>query len=237
MKPDFAQLGFIIKETSDGSPTLRFSEEEELMHHSGGAATETNYIYTSVIRSALAFMPQASTCVVGLGLAYIEIAWALCRPVAGVKLISYEIVPVLSENFIAWVLGAEDKLYDQITGYLEPGSSLGDVKARLAENLSTSEIRRDIREGAREPWNIICFDAFSRKSATDLWGEKFLLEFISSACAEDCVFTTYGCTGVLKRCLKSHGFKMIPRKSFNGKRDSTLAVRGRFISDSVFQIF
>lgn len=237
MKPDFAQLGFTIEETFDGSPTLKLAEGAEIMHHSGGAASETNYIYTEPMRAALALMPEASTCVVGLGLGYIEIAWALCNPVEGASLVSYEIEPPLRESFKAWCLGEADSLYDRITNCLHPGADAKAVRTRLAANLLQNEIRNDIRAESVDRWNVICFDAFSKKSAADLWEEEFLSKFIKNACAPDCIFTTYAFTGSLKRSLQKNGFIMLDRRSFNGKRDSALAVRGLFTSVSVSRIF
>jgi hypothetical protein len=237
MKPDFAQLGFIIEETSDGSPTLRLADGEERMHHSGGAAAETNYIYTHPLRNALAVKPDASTCVVGLGLGYIEMAWALCRPRGDALLFTYEVVSPLKNNFRNWIFGGADALYDRIADCLQPGASIEDVKSRLATNYSKNDIRDDIRVQTGERWNIVCFDAFSTKTSADLWSDRFFSDFFEHSCAEDCVFTTYGCTGVLKRSLLKHGFTLVPRKSFSGKRDSTLAVRGAFTSVSAFRTF
>ncbi len=77
MIQDFRQIGFLIETTKDGSPTLRFQNQGESMHHSGGAAAETNYIYGDLISKTLQVLKQdCKTCVVGLGLGYIEIAWA-----------------------------------------------------------------------------------------------------------------------------------------------------------------
>ena len=44
MNNEFAQTRFTIEITADGSPTLKLPEQGESMHHSGGAAKETDYI-------------------------------------------------------------------------------------------------------------------------------------------------------------------------------------------------
>jgi len=78
-----------------------------------------------------------------------------------------------------------------------------------------------------EKYHFIAYDAFSQKTDHPLWNEEFLNFFVLNFCANDCVFTTYACTGLLKRVLAQHGFKLIKRKGFKGKRDATLAVRGQ----------
>ena len=236
MNTDFSQLGFKIEFTKDGSPTLRVSEFDETMHHSGGAAKETNYIYFQPIQRALALMPEASTCVVGLGLGYIEIAWALAKPDYNATLSSFEINPALRKCFRDW-LGSDDiRIYDEITLCLHPGSNIKKIKERLSTNFSEYEIHSDIRS-ATGNWNIICYDAFSRKISSELWSEEFLDYFFKNCCAPDCVFTSYACTANLRRVLEANGFELFVRAGFSGKKNSTIALRGIFTSDSVFRTF
>lgn len=236
MKTGFSQLGFKIEATADGSPTLRLSEEGEPMHHSGGAAKETNYIYADPLRASLAQMPEASTCVVGLGLAYIEIAWALCEPTKGATLTSFEIVEPLRKNFDDWLNSEDPDIYDDVAKTLQTNADIPKLKNRLRQNFLAEPIRSDARGELARSWNLICYDAFSKKSSSDLWDEVFLNGFIEQACAPDCVFITYACTGILKKTLKRHGFVTVDRLGFPGKKNCTLALRGSFTSGSVSRI-
>ena len=43
--------------------------------------------------------------------------------------------------------------------------------------------------------------------------------------AENCVFTTYACTSVLRKTLTENGFQFLKRPGFSGKRESSLATR------------
>lgn len=237
------QLPFKIETTADGSPTLRLENGGESMHHSGGAASETCYIYQSVIEQAYQILPDSSTCVVGLGLGYIEICWALsvlAKPGAGGSLTSFEINETLKNDFVHWVEDhssfdrEKKKLYEDVYRSIQKVlmRPIEDhlIRQRLRENFEKHKIQADLRRSLRgeKKWNIICYDAFSSKTNTDLWTDSFLQNFLTSGCAWDCVFTTYACTGALKKALSFNGFHVIKRPGFQGKRDSTLALRGIF---------
>lgn len=81
---------------------------------------------------------------------------------------------------------------------------------------------------------MICYDAFSQKTNNPLWQKEFLEKFIHDHAEEDCVFTTYACTSVLKKVLTEKKFQLIKRPGFFGKRDSTLALRGCFKTKEYF---
>ncbi|MGZ3692194.1 MAG: MnmC family methyltransferase, partial [Pseudobdellovibrio sp.] len=208
----------------------------ESMHHSGGAAAETEYIYKSVIEKSLQVKPGARLGVVGLGLGYIEISWALAviknnLQIDPPSVVSYEIDEELKIKFKEWCERRDLKtfIYDQMVEALETG-----FDHELIKNLITqkTEFKGDLLTDYEKDksLNIVCYDAFSSKTTAALWSEDFLNQFIQKACAEDCVFTTYACTGVLKKVLKENGFILLTRLGFKGKRDSTLAVRGKFKS-------
>lgn len=238
------QIPFKIEITADGSPTLRLGNGGESMHHSGGAATETCYIYQSVMEQAYRVLPGSSTCVVGLGLGYIELCWALTvlsQASPESSLTSFEINEGLRADFNGWLeantaLESEKhKLYGEVFNSLQRVLKFpiedAFVRQKLRENFKKYPLQSDLRQSLSKPkeaWNIVCYDAFSSKTNTELWTESFLQEFLNHCCAPDCVFTTYACTGNLKKTLSSSGFEVIKRPGFQGKRDSTLAFRGVF---------
>jgi S-adenosyl-L-methionine-dependent methyltransferase len=252
----FEQIGFFLEITKDGSPTLRLGPEiqsGESMHHSFGAAAETNYIYKSVIQKALASLGRRSaargvqsefrTGVVGLGLAYIEISWgqALIKsginPSEQVSVDSFELVEPLSAFFKEWVSGSDKNLvYSEISKKLDSDISPEAVRKILSTSYNTnSRIYGDIlTEKSANKWNVICFDAFSQKTSGPLWEESFLNHLLQTNAAEDCIFTTYACTSVLKKVLTENNFTFIKRPGFAGKRDSTIALRGVFKDDEPF---
>lgn len=220
---------FITELTADNSPTLRLissaTSKPESMHHSGGAATETKYIYGEAILKALTFQKDLNFLVVGLGLGYIEIL--ISSLIENAKIESYEIDEELRTHFLEWINNSRGpdqfEIYNLVCKTLNVNNE--QVRSRLAALTLNSELH--LKTVFNHKNHVICFDAFSQKTSGTLWTEEFLDYFILNACHDDCIFTTYACTGLLKRVLIKHGFTLVKRAGFVGKRDSTLAVRGR----------
>lgn len=227
---------FVIELTADGSPTLRLKNSNELhpekmpesMHHSGGAAAETLYIYTGPFKNILKALSelkqnQLSIGVVGLGLGYIELSILqnlTANPAISASLTSFEKETELVEAFTAWLNGNANSTYDLICEKLSVDKNnvieweiLGELTAKTAIN---------------QPFHFVAYDAFSQFTDGPLWTDEFLDFFLTNLCAKDCVFATYACTGNLKRALQRNGFLFIKRPGFSGKRDATLALRGEF---------
>ncbi|MBC7740794.1 MAG: hypothetical protein H7061_01260 [Bdellovibrionaceae bacterium] len=253
MNNPFEQFGFTLELTKDQSPTLRPKPTEiedagETMHHSGGAAAETTYIYQSVIRSALKSAqlndphPTLQTVVVGLGLGYIEISWAAVIKQMGlsanekISIDSFETVKNLRKLFLAWINQKEDCdthiIYNQISQYFTSSENQScEIRNELKKNFDTHGKLFDNvlnHQLINKNYNLICFDAYSQITSQPLWEDCFLLEFIRQRANQDCVITSYGCTGVLKKILVNEGFELLNRPGFSGKRASTLALRGNF---------
>lgn len=238
---DLVKIGFQVEITQDGSPTLRLPESGESMHHSGGAAAETRYIYGGVLDQAHQILPvPCKTCVVGLGLGYIEIAWAISlikndlKPSPEISFHSFEIVPELIQNFKVWLeteVEIEDSIYNLVIEKLAPTVSIRSIKGILLRALkSGSTLNGDVMDekNHREKYQVICYDAFSQKTSGPLWSPDFLKNFVEKSAAENCILTTYACTGVLRKTLIEQKFDFYKRLGFCGKRDSSLAVRGIF---------
>lgn len=220
------------------------------MHHSGGAAAETNYIYGSVLNEAHQILRDScKTCVVGLGLGYIEISWALSliqnsiTPSPEISFHSYEIVPGLIENFKLWVNSSSERsetIYDLITQKLSHETDPQAVKEILKQALTSgSTLNGDFQalENHQHSYNVICYDAFSKKTDEGLWEKNFLEAFIQKWAHETCCLTTYACTGVLKKTLSEQGFYFMKRPGFSGKRDSSLALRSSKLESLKRMIF
>jgi hypothetical protein len=189
------------------------------------------------------------TCIVGLGLGYIEMAWAqavLTQERRGASFDSFEVVDELKIYFTNWAEGLEanSSVYDLVATKLNPEIKISDVQKTIQLHLAgDSFIYGDLQKNLnQQKWNIICYDAFSQKTSHPLWQKEFLQSFIQNHADEDCVFTTYACTGVLRKVLIENGFHFIKRQGFGGKRESSLAYRGVFakgfnLAPSIFQTF
>ncbi len=227
---------FSVLWTGDGSPSLR--GEAEPMHHLGGAYAETQYIYGDAIRQ-LAHWPELmewKVLVVGLGLGYIELlatAEAL-KNQKPLRLLSYEIKSELVENFLNWLGGRNSNLeastvYDRLYAFFQTDYPGLNIKQKLFESYKDGswEIRGALEPSSLplSPYQALLFDAFSGKSTPDLWTEEFLLQFAQAAASTPSVFATYACTGTLRRTLQAAGFDVEKRPGFQGKRDSTKAIK------------
>lgn len=250
---------FQVELTADSSPTLRLigvhpldqTKSAESMHHSGGAATETLYIYGEAITCALIQFssPTLRICSVGLGLGYNEILVALLNlqnPSKSSTLDSFEIDPELVLSFRHWVFElnshdenqmAKNRIYDQIVQCLAEKLKINieslNIKKFIQSKISSGSWRflpelnfEKIPENPR--YHLCLFDAFSQKTTQELWSNQFLEGFIGTCFDQsETLLATYACTGVLTRSLKAQGFSVIKRPGFQGKRDSTWAERRR----------
>jgi len=229
---------FVIELTGDGSPTLRLKvsaseKQAESMHHSGGAAAETLYIYTEPFKKTLSVLGQQnlSIGVVGLGLGYIELAilQALnANSALSAKLVSFEKERELVTSINDWLNGKANAIYDLICEKLSVNKKAVLEKIQSISWIQFGELTLETK--INEPFNFVAYDAFSQFTDGPLWSDEFLDFFLLNLCAKDCVFTTYACTGLLKRALLRNNFVFIKRPGFTGKRDATLALRGEFIS-------
>lgn len=250
-------FGFCEETTGDGSPTLRLLQTSvgdkppESMHHSGGAAAETEQIYGPIGKLIFRqdFCRQGFSCrflSVGLGLGYVEMMLAresLSAPNSTLELLlSFESQPDLRRLFLDWVFDRRipqpcQMTYDRVSHYVlkETPLTVAQIKKQLQSWFSLKQWHLDgkleakleeAREHSQARFSGIFYDAFSAKTNEGLWSEVFLVEFLETFADEFCLLSTYACLGNLKRALNKQNFKMIRRKGFCGKRNSTFAYRG-----------
>lgn len=249
---------FQVEWTKDNSPTLRLkgthptdpTKNAESMHHSGGAASETLYIYGEAITAIFKHFPIQCLKIssVGLGLGYNEILLSILAlqnssktaKAQQVELDSFEIDPELKESFLNWIYekansSSRNEIYDRIFSILkeklQSPIELSAVKTYVQQQIESTAWRfldelnlEKIPQNTR--YHLCLFDAFSQKTTQELWDENFLNQFVETCFDKDfALLATYACTGVLTRTLKNRGFSVIKRPGFQGKRDSTWAER------------
>lgn len=235
--------GLEIKLTEDGSPTAYFTgdseERGETMHSLKGALSETLYIYGSPQELVRTQLTKPHLFSLGLGLGYFEIISSALsikysQPLLGV---TYEISEDLRNGFFNWLKSSSEPT--ELGPVYQTILALVSQKFNFSEEQIYLNLKNSIKEGDWQLYkeltastpilqksNIIAFDAFSSKSSPELWNREFLDYFLKNAAAEQCLFSTYACTGHLKRALKDAEFELHIREGFASKRDSTLALRG-----------
>lgn len=227
--------------TRDGSPTLSLTREDgyvEKMHHSGGALSESLYIYRSALEEAIGRGWPVRVLSLGLGLAYnelITLAHLRKREIEDFKIYSFETVSELRNGFAAWAGGATggklafvlDQVCKQTAAACEIPFAL--LKTWTTEAIASGalELRQRFPEDSGNIHDItVCYyDAFSKKMNPELWLEDMLNSTLNRLLSGTCVVTTYAATGSLNRPLKNLGFRLKEKAGFSGKRESTLALR------------
>lgn len=227
---------FEIFITGDGSPTLKSlrSPTEETMHHKAGAFSETVFIYGRAIEKAFREIQEPHFLSVGLGLGYNEMLIAFEYLKGSFKyspqIESFETVDILKQGFKNWLQQKDEvpEIYLQIEDYFHKKQNLP-VRKQLAEWLEAGNFK--LREGldattrSAISFHCVLYDAFSSKTSPELWSEEFLSHFIQNFTAEKCVWSTYACTGNLKRALANNRFYILSQQGFVGKRQSTFAIK------------
>lgn len=208
------------------------------MHHSGGAFSETIYIYEPAVIGAFERFEKPVIVSVGLGLGYNEILVAVQAMKRGqsCELVSFESDRLLREAFCGFVgVG-----FDSAGGSLKTTeSSLNDVYRKICRyfEVDESEIRKwfadsnwqcqPALEGPAQLPEVVhgfLWDAFSKKTTPELWEESFLIESFRRG-AIGCQLATYASNSALKRSLKTSGYDLEIREGFQGKRNATQAIR------------
>ncbi len=244
----WADKNYSIVKTEDGSPSLHWKLNAEaageMMHHRGGALAETEQIYGEVVRQALGLQAR-HFCSVGLGLGYNEmmIARDILRtntPISEIRVTSYESDPFLVESFLFFlknpaVISEINSIYQNIINLMAPAEikQITELLLKLKEEghwkisgALSAEVVAASMQSPSALYDVVLYDAFSSKTSPELWNEEFLNLFLEKMMSQKCFFSTYACTGPLKRSLKAHGFEVILREGFHGKRNSTLGRRG-----------
>ncbi len=227
--------------TEDGSPTLSLKKADgyvEKMHHSGGALSESLYIYRSALSETLSRGWSTRILSLGLGLAYneiISVSELRKKDIADFRIYSFESVPELRDGFKAWVGGASggklafvfDQVLKQVAAVQNVPSAL--LRTWLKEALADHalELRGSFPEESDgiEGVTLCYYDAFSKKMSPELWSEDMLKGTLDRLLARNCILTTYAATGALNRSLKHLGFSLLVKTGFAGKRESTMAIR------------
>ena len=250
---DWKDIGFSLETTLDGSPTLRLlnqfqadSDRAESMHHSGGAFSESLYIYGEIIdlgmKKLRSMVQPVQVLSVGLGLGYNELlvaAYALKYNLhSSVQITSFEIVEGLKSCFLNYCeqkdLPSEiQKTYDLMLNFYEKHFTLkkNDLLAFLSDLYQEKKwiINSDFSTyNEKSEFHILLYDAFSGKTNQELWTEDFLSQKLKMISASQAIFATYACRASLKKALQKSNYNLLIKEGFQGKRNCTQARRGSF---------
>jgi tRNA U34 5-methylaminomethyl-2-thiouridine-forming methyltransferase MnmC len=230
--------------TADGSPTLSFARTDgyrEKMHHAGGAISESVYIYLEALRTQLSLKQPSQVLSVGLGLGYNELLTLAELNRVGVtdfKIWSFESLEPLRTGFNEWGQG---QLTGDFASVLDHVANVVATAVEVPVSALKNFLRQSLQDGRLElrgsfpaeisaaQANLVFYDAYSKKMDESLWTEDTLVNSFTGVLAPDCVFASYAANGSLNRALIRLGFRPNKKTGFKGKRESTVAIRGRFV--------
>ncbi len=217
------------------------------MHNRKGAFSETLYIYGEALKRANSFnLRELSVLSVGLGLGYNEwltLAHGLQNPGIQMRLSSFESHPDFREGFLNFVWNRplpallkkafQDSL-DFFVNHFKVSAETFKTLARTAHDTKLWLVHHEFNAQRPptsltidRPFEVILFDPFSANTTPELWSVDALTCLFTSWTAPCCVFSTYAAKGELKRQFRTHGFQLESRPGYQGKRESTLALRKR----------
>ncbi len=232
---DYRGCGFEPTRTQDGSFTLKQQGLSESMHSSGGAVSESYFIYHEALKMFFKNCGEAEeveVLSVGLGLGYNEILTAqaqietLNETKSSFKLIldSYEKEQDLVDLFLKRIR-APQNYKNYWRPFVEKGLLPEEVSKLLKKSLNfKGAFGEESLKNLRNLKKIILFDAYSKQTSAELWSESFLEE-VFEKCGQGSVVVTYAANSSINRPLKKAGFINLKKDGFLGKRQSTLAIK------------
>jgi tRNA U34 5-methylaminomethyl-2-thiouridine-forming methyltransferase MnmC len=233
---EFREFGFEIEKTKDDSPTLRIlngTEFGEWMHHSGGAFSETFLIYGQALKWGFEKNPEPQILSLGLGLGYVEVL------AVGISMLhktfceidSFEIVDGLKKEFKKfYTIKRKSEVFEEILQRTAKSLNLpaGELYTQVQKALEENRLRlngnftQDSRNA--QSFDVLCYDAFSKKTSPELWDENWMTEFFQRGSKQSCI-SSYASNGSFKRALHKSGYQVEILEGFQGKRNRTWATK------------
>ena len=215
-----------IINTSDGSQTIEIPEWQVTYHSHHGAVQESRHVF---IEAGLRPLLQRNTNQInileigfGTGLnALLTLAETAALPYP-IRYTAIELFPL--DTDIVSLLE-----YDKIIGFKSEFEAMHQAtwgeKVQISANFELLKLQTPIETFEQTgAFDLIYFDAFSPVTQPELWSET-VMQLIFDALSAGGVLTTYCAKGVVKRTLKSVGFRVESLAGPPGKREMTRATK------------
>jgi len=214
-------------ETQDGSHSLISHQFGVSYHSKYGAIQESEHVFIDAGLKARLSLDDAPISVLEFGfgtglnalLSY-QLAEALHRPVYYEGMEAYPVAASLVEQLnYAEQLGIAPSIFQELHA-----ASWGDTHA-LGAYFSFRKIEMSFEHlDAEAAFDVIYFDAFAPSAQAELW-EAPLLQKAYRALRPRGYLVTYCAKGVVKRTLKSLGFRLETLPGPPGKREMTRCIK------------
>ena len=221
------QKRIIISE--DGSHTIELIGQNEQYHSTHGAIQESNHVY---IKNGIERIAQNTKTIsvleVGMGTGLnVLLTWIYAKEnELKINYHAVEAYPVEKDiwnrlNYAAQVIkpGSEE-IFSKIH------NSKWNETFELDSNFSFTKMEESIIDSnlPTEAYDVVYFDAFNPELEPELWTAE-LFQKIYSAMMPESVLSTYSTKGIVKRAMKSCGFKIEKKPGPPGKREILNAVK------------
>jgi len=206
--------------TSDNSHTFFDKRTGEHYHSTFGAIQESQHIF---IKAALEYKSQNSKELnileigFGTGLnALLTYKYAESNNMT-INYIGIEAFPIDQKE--ALVLNYPDLLNIKQEEFLKMHEDTED-KIRIGDSFILQKLfnKLELLKLGQAKFDIVYFDAFSPDVQLELWTED-IFKMIFDSMKKNAVLTTYSCKGIVKRAMKSAGFKIEKLPGPPGKRE------------------
>ncbi len=239
-----SQMKYMFYKTKDGSPSVSMGNEysrTELMHSTDGAFSETLYLYEPIVEFVANQCSNYTFLSVGLGLGYVEMMIVGYFLKQGIfdkdrfRIFSYEKDGSLKSFFYSFFLGDKvpNLFYDTYTEIINMYAkhyviAVHELKEAMKKALLQNNILllSDFNLSTSVPEKVqgVFFDAFSAGTSPELWSSE-ALDHVFNQCDTPCALATYASRSDLKKALHRHGFELLKKQGYGGKKHSTFAQR------------
>ena len=215
--------------SEDGSHTIELIGQNEQYHSTHGAIQESNHVY---IKNGLERVAQniktISILEVGMGTGLkVLLTWIYAKE-NGLK-INYHAVeayPVEKEiwNQLNYTTLVNNSKSEEIFSKIH--DSIWNETFELDSNFSLTKMEESIIDSnlPNEEYVVVYFDAFNPDLEPNLWTSDLFKKIYRSMKSES-ILSTYSTKGIVKRAMKSCGFKIEKKPGPPGKREILNAVK------------
>ena len=203
-----------IQKTEDLSPTLFSSKYNEHYHSKFGAVNESLHVFISGLKQINKKEISIFEMGFGTGLnALLTLEYAELN-MLDINYYTIEKHPIEQDVFNKLIYSHASK-----NNFTKLHSSKWEEAVQISKQFSIHKSESDLKEYIHQnKYDLVYFDAFSPDIQPDLWTSK-IFDKIYKQMNKDGIFLTYSVKGVVKRALKSVGFKIEKVPGPKGKRE------------------
>ena len=208
--------------TNDGSHSIFNPEINECYHSKHGAIVEAEHVF---IRNGFSTVNKPYLNILeigfGTGLNTLLTSQKAIQKEITVDYQTIELYPVIEDNYSK--LNFTDLIGIEQNELLKLHTTQWEKKCKINEFFSLTKFKTDLENYTSESkFDIIYFDAFSPEKQPELWTNTIFMK-MHNYLKEDGFLVTYCAKGIVKRTMKSVGFKIIVLDGPPGKRQMTKA--------------